>query len=565
MEDNCENQLENCIRGRAGLRHSFADPKERHAMNILTAEEMRAADQATIDQHGIASTQLMTHAGGAVAHFVLAEFPDAKRIVAVCGKGNNGGDGIMAAAALARAGCKAHVLLLGGRDELKGDPQAMLHKAQPGVPVTEVLSEADLHTSAFATLLAEADLILDAMVGTGFKPPLRGVAAALRDMLQAMPTPIVAVDLPSGWDADSQQYEVDGALRADAVVTFTAPKLAHAFGNLTGSATKPIVVAPIGSPDEAIVSAQKLRWTGSAKRITEKPRRADDNKGRHGHVAIFAGSHGKSGAPSMASLAALRAGAGLVTAAVPVSILNNVALVAPELMTTPLPEDAQGQLDPSFFGDPLDAVLERKTVIAAGPGLGQSDGAEALVRSLLERNQVPTVLDADALNIVSKDMPSFRARPNRDSVRVVLTPHPGEMGRLAGISTKDVERDRIGLARRFAEEYGVTLVLKGWRTLVAHPDGTVAVNTTGNPGLAKGGSGDMLTGIVAAMIAQYPDELERAVEAAVYLHGLAADIAVRGQDEHTLLVTDVIASLWKAFRFRAEDKHGYVWWEGLPT
>jgi hydroxyethylthiazole kinase-like uncharacterized protein yjeF len=540
-------------------------PDERQAMKILTAEEMRAADRATIEHHGIPSTHLMTHAGTAVAQFILAEFSHAKRIVAVCGKGNNGGDGLMAAAALAKAGRDARIFLLGAREELKGDPQAMLHKAQPGVPVTEVLSEADLHTSAIAKLLAEADVILDAMVGTGFKPPLRGLAAAVRDMLQTMPTPIVAVDLPSGWDADSQQYEVEGALRADAVVTFTAPKLAHAFGNLTGSATKPIVIAPIGSPDEAIVSAQKLRWTGSAKRITERPRRADDNKGRHGHVAIFAGSHGQSGAPSMASLAALRAGAGLVTAAVPVSILNNVALVAPELMTTPLPEDAQGQLDPSFFGDPLDAVLERKTVLAAGPGLGQSEGAAALVHALLERSDVPLVLDADALNILAKNMPRFRDRPNRNDTRIVLTPHPGEMGRLVGLSTQDVQNDRIGLARRFAAEYGVTLVLKGWRTLVAHPDGTVAVNTTGNPGLAKGGSGDMLTGLVAAMIAQYPDELERAVEAAVYLHGLAADIAVRAQDEHTLLVTDVIASLWKAFRFRAEDKHGYVWWEGLPT
>ncbi len=525
---------------------------------------MRATDQATIARGDIASTHLMTHAGTAVAQFVLAEYPQAKRIVAVCGKGNNGGDGLMAAAALAQAGRAAHVLLLGSRRELKGDPQAMLHKAQPAVHVTEVMSEADLHTAAVAKLLAEADLLLDAMVGTGFKPPLRGLAAAVRDMLQSMPTPMIAVDLPSGWDADSQQYEMEGALRADAVVTFTAPKLAHAFGNLTGSAIKPIVVAPIGSPDDAVVSKQRLRWTGSAKSLTERPRRADDNKGRHGHVAIFAGSHGKSGAPSMSSLAALRAGAGLVTTAVPVSILNNVALIAPELMTTPLPEDAQGQLDPGFFGDPLDAVLEKKTVIAAGPGLGQGDGAEALVQALLERSAVPLVLDADALNILSQNMPRFRDRDRTDR-RIVLTPHPGEMGRLAGISTAEVQKDRIGLARRFAAEYGVTLVLKGWRTLVAHPDGMVAVNTTGNPGLAKGGSGDMLTGLVAAMIAQYPEELERAVEAAVYLHGLAADIAVREQDEHTLLVTDVIASLWKAFRFRSTDKHGYVWWEGLPT
>ncbi len=533
-------------------------------MKILTAAEMRETDRLTIEKYGLSSLQLATHAGGAVARFVEAEFPGARRIVVICGKGNNGGDGLVAAAALVDAGREPHVLLLGSRDELKGDPAELFRKSQPRVPLTEILVEGDLQLPAVAKLFVEADLILDAMVGTGFKPPLRGLAEAVRELLAPMPTSVVAVDLPSGWDADSLEYEQAGAVRTDAVITFTAPKLAHAFGNLTGSATKPIVIAGIGSPEDAIVSAQKLRWTGAAKRITERPRRADDNKGRHGHVVLFAGSHGKAGAPSMAALAGLRAGAGLVTAAVPASVLNNVALVAPELMTNALPEDAQGGLDTSFFGGPLDALLKKKTVIAAGPGLGESESAAALVHTLLERAEVPLVLDADALNILSKDMGRLRERTGRRAQRVVLTPHPGEMARLAGISIPEVQKERVGLARRFAAEYHVTLVLKGWRTLVAHPDGMVAVNTTGNPGLAKGGSGDMLTGIVAALVAQYPEELEKAVEAAVYLHGLAADLAVRAQDEHTLLVTDVIASLWKAFRYRADPGAGYVWWEGMP-
>ena len=535
-------------------------------MKILTAAEMRETDRLTSETYGLSSEALMTHAGKAAARFVLQQYPHAHRVVVLCGKGNNGGDGLMAAAELASAGCEAHVLLLGLEDELKGDPLAMLRRAQPKVRLTEIPNEAELHTASIAKLFTEADLILDAMVGTGFKPPLRGVAAAIRALVQPMPTPIVAIDLPSGWDADSMDYAVEGALRADAVVTFTAPKLAHAFGNLTGSATGAIVIAAIGSPDEAILSTQQLRWTGAAKRIAEKPRQADDNKGRHGHVVLFAGSHGKSGAPSMASLAAMRAGAGLVTSAVPASILNNVALVAPELMTTPMPENAQGQLDESFLGDPLTGLLKKKTVIACGPGLGESESAAALVHALLDRAEVPMVLDADALNILSRDMTRLRDRPGRNAAHaVVLTPHPGEMARLAGLSIPEVQKDRLGLARRFAAEYGVTLVLKGWRTLVAHPDGTVAVNTTGNPGLAKGGSGDMLTGIVAALVAQYPTQHEEAVEAAVYLHGLAADFAVREQDEHTLLVTDVIAHLWKAFRYRSATKDGYVWWEGLPT
>ncbi len=529
-------------------------------MKVLTAAEMRETDRLTAAQYGVSLTALMTHAGEAIARFVLRHFPDARRLVVLCGKGNNGGDGLMAASKLAEAGLEPHVLLLGRRDELQGDPLAMFERGQPRVAYTEVPGESDLQSPALIKLFVEADLILDAMVGTGFKPPLRGVAAALRERIQPMPTPVLAVDLPSGWDADSLDDEQPGAVRADAVLTFTAPKLAHAFGNLTGSATRPIVIAPIGSPDEAVLSAQDLRWTGSAKRITEVPRRADDNKGRHGHVLLLAGSHGKAGAPSMASLAALRAGAGLVTAAVPQSILDTVALIAPELMTTPLPENPGGDLDISFFGQPLDALLEKKTLVACGPGLGQSEAAAALVHALLERVTVPLVLDADALNILAKDL--TRLKDHRQPI--VLTPHPGEMARLAGMSIPDVQKDRIGLARRFAAEHNVTLVLKGWRTLVAHPGGMVAVNTTGNPGLAKGGSGDMLTGIVAACIAQYPAQLEEAVEAAVFLHGLAADLAVREQDEHTLLVTDVLSNLWRAFRYRVHDKDGYVWWEGLP-
>ncbi len=533
-------------------------------MKILTAAEMRECDRITIEEHGVASDQLMMHAGEAVARFVLREFPEARRVVAVCGKGNNGGDGLMASAALRHAGVQASVLLLGRKDDLKGDPAKMFARAQPQVPVLEIHSEEEAHRPNVLDAVSRADLILDAIVGTGFKPPLRAEASLLRDRIALMQTPVVAVDLPSGWDADSLEYEQpeeSRAMRADAVVTFTAPKLAHAFGNLTGSATKPIVIADIGSPEEAIRSEGKLRWTGTAKRITEAPRQADDNKGRHGHVLLFAGGRGKAGAPSMAALAGLRAGAGLVTAAIPESILNTVALVAPELMTQALPETPEGKLDTGFLNDGLSEMLKKKSVIAAGPGLGESDEALQLIHALLDQAEAPLLLDADALNLLAKDMSRLLSRKTQ---KVVLTPHPGEMGRLAGISTAEVQKDRLGLARRFAAEWNVTLVLKGWRTLVAHPDGTVAVNTTGNPGMAKGGSGDMLTGLVAALIAQYPQRLEEAVEAAVYLHGLAADFAVREQDEHTLLVTDVLAHLWKAFRHRPHTKDGYVWWEGMP-
>jgi hydroxyethylthiazole kinase-like uncharacterized protein yjeF len=374
-----------------------------------------------------------------------------------------------------------------------------------------------------------------------------------------MRTLVVAVDLPSGWDADARDISVDGAFRADAVVTFSAPKLAHLSGNLTGSARGPIVAAPIGSPEDAIASDTRLTWAGSSKALTEQRRSPDSNKGMYGHVVVVAGGRGKSGAPAMASLAALRAGAGLVTAAVPESILPGVAAITPELMTLPLKEGPRGEAAASNLEpEMLKKLTERATVIAMGPGMGAEP--EEFVLGLIEKTRLPLVLDADALNIVAKHPEQIDGRRRT----VVLTPHPGEMARLAGITTREVQARREPLAREFAVRHGVTLVLKGWRTLIAHPDGRIAVNTTGNPGMAKGGSGDILTGIVAAMLAQYPARPGEAVEAAVYLHGLAADFALREQDEHTLLATDTIGHLSRAFSFRTRDEAGYVWLQGLP-
>jgi NAD(P)H-hydrate epimerase len=262
----------------------------------------------------------------------------------------------------------------------------------------------------------------------------------------------------------------------------------------------------------------------------------------------------------MASLAALRAGSGLVTAAVPKSIVDVVAGVTPELMVRPLEQGPEGAVALSNIeGERLEELLKRMTVLAVGPGLSQRGDAGKIARELLARTKIPMVIDADGLN-------AFDGRDdllNGEGRTLVLTPHPGEMARLAGLTVKEVEADRIRLARRFATEHKLTLVLKGWRTLVAHPDGRIAVNTTGNPAMAKGGSGDILTGIVAAMLAQFPDDAARAVEAAVYLHGLAADFAARVMDEHTVLATDTVAHLSDAFRFRVKDEDGLSWVCGL--
>jgi hydroxyethylthiazole kinase-like uncharacterized protein yjeF len=329
------------------------------------------------------------------------------------------------------------------------------------------------------------------------------------------------------------------------------------------------VVAEIGSPDVAVISESGLSWAGAAKSIAEKPRDLNSNKGKFGHVLVVGGSYGTAGAPSMASLAAMRTGAGLVTAAVPRSIVSDVARVAPELMMAALKEGVEGAASMANLAEgDLEAVIKQKriSVVAVGPGLSTKGEASGFARELVARVKVPMVVDADALNAFDG-----RAAELKGVGRVlVLTPHPGEMARLAGMTIKEVEADRIGLARRFATEHKLTLVLKGWRTLVAHPDGCVAVNTSGNPAMAKGGSGDILTGIVAAMLAQYAasgeaEDVAKAVEAAVYLHGLAADFAAQAMDEHTVLATDTVEHLSDAFRYRVKDEDRMTWICGLRS
>jgi NAD(P)H-hydrate epimerase len=263
----------------------------------------------------------------------------------------------------------------------------------------------------------------------------------------------------------------------------------------------------------------------------------------------------------MASMAALRSGAGLVTAAIPGSILSTVAQFAPELMAVPLEEGKHGEVTTrNLETGILQPLLERKTVVALGPGLGQEPQTVEFVTGLMRETSLPMVIDADALNIFSNGRVDLLDGGDRT---IVLTPHPGEMARLVGQSISEVQANRERIARDFASRHSVTLVLKGWRTLIAHPGGEIAVNTTGNPGMAKGGSGDILTGIVAALLAQYPDSVEDAVNAAVYLHGLAADLALLEQNEHTLLATDTIAQLFRAFRFRQKDQDGYLYLQGL--
>jgi NAD(P)H-hydrate epimerase len=528
-------------------------------MQILSSNEMRETDRRTAEEFGVDLDALMESAGTAVGAFCLREYANARRLVVLAGKGNNGGDGLVAARVMAEAGKYVEVLLLGRADEVKGEAASALTRLRrdaAGVALREIADAGEAEAA-----IASAELLIDAVVGTGFKPPLRGIAAVMREAVEKASAPVVAVDLPSGWDADSTAERTEGAFRADAVVTFTVPKVAHVFGDLTGKTFGPVVVAEIGSPAAAVKSESGLHWAGAAKAIAEKPRDVNANKGKYGHVLVVGGSYGTSGAPSMASLAALRTGAGLVTAAVPRSVVDAVAGIAPELMMAPLKEGGEGAVAMDSLKTVDEAIREKRiSVVAVGPGLSTRGDASEFARELVKRTKLPMVVDADALN-------AFAGRASEldgEGRVLVLTPHPGEMARLVGMSVKEVEADRVGLARRFATEHKVTLVLKGWRTLIAHPDGNVAVNTTGNPAMAKGGSGDILTGIVAAMLAQYaigggPEDVARAVEAAVFLHGLAGDFAARAMDEHTVLATDTLEHMSDAFRYRVRDEAGMTW------
>jgi ADP-dependent NAD(P)H-hydrate dehydratase / NAD(P)H-hydrate epimerase len=534
-------------------------------MRVLSAAEMQACDRVTTERFGMPSLDLMRAAAASVASFAQQQFPHAHRITVLCGRGNNGGDGMMTARLLAAAGLEVTTLLLGVPEgfgpDVVGAWGELLSSAPPNaVHVIETAADLAIHNDVL-----QSDLILDAVVGTGFKLPLKGLAKSALDWLKATHAPILSIDLPSGWPADSTAAASSSAVYpSDAVITFTAPKPAHVFAQLTRNWNQPVVVAPIGSPQQAIVSQLNLNWAGSAMELVQTPRPADSNKGKFGHVLVVGGAIGRSGAPSMSSLAALRVGAGLVTAAVPGAVLPQVAGAAHELMTWPLlATAADGISADNLLPEALAALTKGITVLAIGPGIGQAPDTIKFVTGLLSATKIPAVIDADALNILAAK-PVLLAKLARNRT-VVLTPHPGEMARLTGLTVAEIQANRLEIARDFALKFGITLVLKGARTLIAHPDGRVAVNTTGNPGQAKGGSGDLLTGIVAGLLAQHSNNPAQAVEAAVYFHGLAADLAVHAADEHTLLATDSLQQFSRAFRFESGGQNGYVWLQGLPA
>jgi NAD(P)H-hydrate epimerase len=514
-------------------------------MKVLTAAQMRAVDRRTVEL-GIAGIVLMENAAHRVVEFLAARFAplSGQRIVILCGKGNNGGDGMAVARQLhTRFHPSAlHIVLLAAPQDLKGDAEANYRMLQacgcpvlPGIPLEA----------------RNATLVVDALLGTGVSGPAAGLMLeGIREINHGFPlAKVVAVDLPSGMPSDSGE-PVGECARADCTVTFTAPKLAHALppncdrvGELT--------VASIGSPPELFEEDAavflSLIEPGMFRQLLA-PRPRSGHKGTFGHVLVVAGSSGKTGAAAMTGLGALRAGAGLVTVASAAGAVPVIASHAPELMTVPLAENDAGTI---AAGIALDALAEGKTVVAMGPGLGRHPDIDALVARAIKDLKQPLVLDADALTGLANPWPLAPSpRP------LILTPHPGEMSRLTGQSIAEIQSNRVATARAFATEHAVTLVLKGQRTAIAFPDGRVWINPTGTPAMGTGGSGDILTGLIAGLFAQFPDRPDLAVAAAVYLHGLAGEIGARSLGEKCLIATDILKYLPDAMEECADVSHG---------
>jgi ADP-dependent NAD(P)H-hydrate dehydratase / NAD(P)H-hydrate epimerase len=504
-------------------------------MRILNAEQMREADRRAIQEIGIASLVLMENAGRQVVAAVESLYPDLseRRIAIVCGKGNNGGDGFVVARTLQQRGFDVSVFVIGRLTEIKGDARINLEiLGRIGQTVVEVADETawELHGAE----ITGHDLIIDAMFGTGLSAPLDGFFETVVGDINDAGVPIVSIDIPSGMSADTSDL-IGDAIEATVTVTLAAPKLPLVLPPAEMTAGE-VVIADIGIPADVIEQLEGPRielMTREQMRPIIQPRSPEAHKGDFGRVLVVAGSMGKAGAAVLCAQGAMRAGAGLVTVASPKSCQPTIAAHAAEYMTEGLDETAEGTVHFSA----ADAVLAIDAdVIVAGPGLGRGEGVTTFVRELLDKCEGPLVLDADALNAFADEPALLLGRDGRD---LIITPHPGEMARLVGCTVEDLQADRIGIATDFAKRHRLYVVLKGYRTLVVTPDQKVFVNPTGCPGMATGGTGDVLAGMLGAWLAQLLDA-EAACKVAVYLHGSAGELADADNGEVSMTAGDLV-------------------------
>ena len=510
---------------------------------VFTGDEMRRLDARAIETLGIPGATLMERAGQGAADAVLAWLTEAKgtarnrRVVVVSGKGGNGGDGFVVARVLKQRGVRSDVFLLASVDDVRGDAAGKLRELKRAGIRPTVVTDA----GAIVPALARADLVVDALLGTGGRTTPGGLISAVIEAINGAGRPVLALDLPSGLPADGEA-PTGPVVRADATVTFAGLKrglIVPPGRDVAGRVT----VADIGIPPSETARGITTFVLEPADVARHFPARARDaHKGTYGHLLVVAGSVGKTGAAALTATGALRSGAGLATVATAASQQPIVATLVLEAMTEPLAEGRAG-----FIGEgawpALSALASARDAIAIGPGLGLDPETQAIARRLVAEVRAPMVVDADALTALVGHLELLDKAP----APRCLTPHPGELARLLGAGVPEVQRDRIGVARAFATTHQVHLVLKGAVSVVAAPDGIVLLNPTGNPGMASGGTGDVLTGVTGAFLARglAPGD---ALASAVYLHGLAGDIAAERIGEESLIARDVIAALPDAFR-----------------
>jgi NAD(P)H-hydrate epimerase len=507
-------------------------------MILVTAKEMQEMDRRTIDGFGLPGMVLMENAGRGATQFLVEQFPDIadKRVGVIAGRGNNGGDGFVMARCLVQKGIRVRVYLLAAATSVQGDAAANLKLLQPlDVPVIEIPDEA-----AFSHVKPEMDgmdMWVDAILGTGLKSDVKGYFKTIIDYLNGLGKPVFAVDIPSGLNSDSGQ-SCGACIRARATATFAFAKtglLVYPGAAYTGS----LQIVDIGIPPHIVAAVKPRQFliTESLIRSQLIPRPPDAHKGAAGHLLVVAGSTGKTGAAAMTAMSALRVGAGLVTLGVAASLNPVLESQLLEAMTVTLPESGRGILGQAAF-DAICQELPGKRCLAIGPGLGQAADTKKLVCKIVRESEIPVVVDADGLNNLVGELEILK----HVRAPIMLTPHPGEMARLLETAASKVQQDRINCTRQLAVDYGVHVVLKGARTVVAHPDGSVFINPTGNAGMASGGMGDVLTGVIAGLVVQGLTPAA-ACQAGVYLHGASADSLLEDMGPYGYLAGDVMKTI----------------------
>ena len=504
-------------------------------MYLVTASEMQEMDSQTIDSYGIPGRVLMENAGRGATDFCFDRFPEITtlRVGIIAGRGNNGGDGFVIARYLSQKDVNVTVYLLADPSKLTGDAAANFKLLAPiGVAIDVIpdLKSFDIVKDS----IRDKELWIDALLGTGLKSNVRGFFREAIDFINSLDKPVLSVDIPSGLNSDTGQ-PCGACIKASATATFAFAKIGH-FQHPGAELSGDLKIIDIGIPTHIVEKVGPKQFLIRSEDIRSffKPRPQTTHKGRTGHLMILAGSPGKTGAAAMSASAAMRAGAGLVTLGVPQSLEPLVAVRSLEVMTTALPE-ADGEILGEVSLDAILELLDRKDCLAIGPGMGQSKRTQSLILQLLQQCRLPMVIDADGLN----NLVGVTGVLRQYAGPVIITPHPGEMARLIEKDISAVQEDRIGCAREFAQAFGAHVVLKGAATVIAHPDGFVFTNPTGNPGMASGGMGDVLTGLIAGFIVQgYPVEV--ACHLGVYLHGAAADTLLTQKGPWGFLASDLI-------------------------